>query len=189
MKEIWKDISEYKGLYQISNFGRVKSLKRKVYAGRGRMRYQYEKILSDNKTNGNGYKVVSLFKENVGKNHYIHRLVAEAFLNNPQNYNYVNHKDQNTFNNIYSNLEWCSQQYNCTYKNAHIKRGLKFRNNKIKSRKIYQLKDKTIIKEYPSIAEAGRQLNVNDSSIRACLKGRQQTAYGYKWKYAEEEQK
>ena len=62
-KEIWKDIKEYEGLYQISNFGRVKSLKRKVYAGRGRMRWQYEKILSENKTNGNGYKIVSLCKK------------------------------------------------------------------------------------------------------------------------------
>ena len=137
--EVWKDIVGYEGLYQVSNLGKVKSLKRKVYAGRNRMRWQYERILSNNKTNGNGYIVVSLNKESKSKNKYVHRLVAEAFLENPNNYKYINHKDQNTFNNNVNNLEFCTAQYNSTYRDAHIKRGLKHRNNLVNSKKVYQL--------------------------------------------------
>lgn len=187
-KEIWKDIVGYEGLYQISNLGRVKSLKRKVYAGRNRMRWQYERILSNNKTNGNGYIVVSLNKESKSKNKYVHRLVAEAFLENPNNYKYINHKDQNTFNNNANNLEFCTAQYNSTYRDAHIKRGLKFRNNLVNSKKVYQLdENENIIKEFPSMAEASRELGTNHTSIYACINGKQKHAFGYKWKYADEE--
>lgn len=186
--EVWKDIVGYEGLYQVSNLGRVKSLKRKVYAGRNRMRWQYERILSNNKTNGNGYIVVSLNKESKSKNKYVHRLVAEAFLENPNNYKYINHKDQNTFNNNANNLEFCTAQYNSTYRDAHIKRGLKHRNNLVNSKKVYQLdENENIIKEFPSMAEANRQLGTNHTSIYACINGRQKHAFGYKWKYADEE--
>ena len=186
--EVWKDIVGYEGLYQVSNLGRVKSLKRKVYAGRNRMRWQYERILSNNKTNGNGYIVVSLNKESKSKNKYVHRLVAEAFLENPNNYKYINHKDQNTFNNNVNNLEFCTAQYNSTYHDAHIKRGLKHRNNLANSKKVYQLdENENIIKEFPSMAEANRQLGTNHTSIYACINGKQKHAFGYKWKYADEE--
>ena len=185
--EVWKDIVGYEGLYQVSNLGRVKSLKRKVYAGRNRMRWQYERILSNNKTNGNGYIVVSLNKESKSKNKYVHRLVAEAFLENPNNYKYINHKDQNTFNNNANNLEFCTAQYNSTYRDAHIKRGLKHRNNLVNSKKVYQLdENENIIKEFPSMAEASRELGTNHTSIYACLNGKQKHAFGYKWKYADE---
>lgn len=186
--EVWKDIVDYEGLYQVSNLGRVKSLKRKVYAGRNKMRWQYERILSNNKTNGNGYIVVSLNKESKSKNKYVHRLVAEAFLENPNNYKYINHKDQNTFNNNANNLEFCTAQYNSTYRDAHIKRGLKHRNNLVNSKKVYQLdENENIIKEFPSMAEANRQLGTNHTSIYACINGRQKHAFGYKWKYADED--
>ena len=186
--EVWKDIVGYEGLYQVSNLGIVKSLKRKVYAGRNRMRWQYERILSNNKTNGNGYIVVSLNKESKSKNKYVHRLVAEAFLENPNNYKYINHKDQNTFNNNVNNLEFCTAQYNSTYRDAHIKRGLKHRNNLVNSKKVYQLdENENIIKEFPSMAEANRQLGTNHTSIYACINGKQKHAFGYKWKYADEE--
>ena len=186
--EVWKDIVGYEGLYQVSNLGRVKSLKRKVYAGRNRMRWQYERILSNNKTNGNGYIVVSLNKESKSKNKYVHRLVAEAFLENTNNYKYINHKDQNTFNNNANNLEFCTAQYNSTYRDAHIKRGLKFRNNLVNSKKVYQLdENENIIKEFPSMAEASRELGTNHTSIYACINGKQKHAFGYKWKYADEE--
>lgn len=186
--EVWKDIVGHEGLYQVSNLGRVKSLKRKVYAGRNRMRWQYERILSNNKTNGNGYIVVSLNKESKSKNKYVHRLVAEAFLENPNNYKYINHKDQNTFNNNANNLEFCTAQYNSTYRDAHIKRGLKHRNNLVNSKKVYQLdENENIIKEFSSMAEANRQLGTNHTSIYACINGKQKHAFGYKWKYAEED--
>ena len=184
-KEIWKDIRESEGLYQVSNFGRVKSLKRKVYAGRGKTRWQYEKIMSGNKTNGNGYKIVSLAKDGKSKNKYIHRLVAEAFLENPNNYPCINHKDENRGNNNVDNLEFCTYKYNVTYNKAHIKRGLRLRNNK-GSKKIYQLNEKNeIINEFPSIKEASRQLKISHQAISDCLRGMQKHSAGYKWKYAD----
>lgn len=186
-KEIWKDIVGYEGLYQVSNLGRVKSLKRKVYAGRGKMRWQYEKILSNKKENGNGYKIVNLFKNGKGKNKYIHRLVAESFLENQNNLPQINHKDENKSNNCVNNLEYCTCQYNCTYNNLHIRRGLKSRNNKM-SKKIYQLNENNkILKEYPSISEASRQVNVSFQAISDCLNGKQKHSAGYKWKYVEKE--
>ena len=188
-KEIWKDIVGYEGLYQVSNTGKVKSLKRKVYAGRGRMRWQYERILSENKTNGNGYKIVTLNKEGKGQNKYIHRLVAETFLENKNNYKYINHKDENKSNNSIDNLEFCTAQYNSTYNNLHIRNGLKNRNNKY-SKKILQLNDNDeIINIFPSISEASRQLNVSQQAISDCLRGIQLHSASYKWKYANEELK
>lgn len=189
IKEIWKDIKYYEGLYQVSNLGRIKSLKRKVYAGRGRMRWQYERILSENKTNGNGYKIVSLNKQGKSQNKYIHRLVAETFLENPNDYKYINHKDENKANNCVNNLEFCTAQYNCTYNDLHIRNGLKNRNNKY-SKKILQLNDDDeIINIFPSISEASRQLNVSQQAISDCLRGIQLHSAGYKWKYANEEPK
>ena len=183
-KEEWKDIKGYEGLYQVSNLGRVKSLKRKVYAGRGRMRWQYEKILSKNKTNGNGYKVVSLNKEGKSQNKYIHRLVAETFLENPCNYRYINHKDEDKSNNCFDNLEFCTAQYNSTYNNLHIRKGLKIRNNKY-SKKILQLNDNNeVINIFPSISEASRKLNVSYQAISDCLRRKQLHSAGYKWEYA-----
>lgn len=183
MEKIWKDIKGYEGLYQISNLGRVKSLKRKVYAGRNTLRWQDERILSNNKTNGHGYKIVALSKENRSQNKYIHRLVAEAFLDNPNNYKYINHKDENKDNNCVNNLEFCTAQYNATYRDLHIRNGLKNRNNRL-SKKIYQLDDdNNIIKEYPSISEASRQLNVSIQAISDCLNGKTKHSCGYKWEF------
>lgn len=188
IEEVWKDIKDYEGLYQVSNLGRVKSLKRKVYAGRGRMRWQCEKILSNNKTNGNGYKIVSLSKDNKGQNKYIHRLVAEAFILNPNNYKYINHKDENKGNNYVDNLEFCTAQYNIRYNDLNIRNSKKMINNPKISKKIYQLDDNdNIIRIFPSISEASRQLNVSNQAISDCLRGKQKHSAGYKWKYADNE--
>lgn len=104
--EIWKDIDGYEGLYKISNKGNVFSIKRNT--------------LMHPTNNGNGYLIVGLTK-NTRKNQYIHRLVANAFLANENNYKYVNHKDYNTMNNEYNNLEWCSQKDNVKYSCERMK--------------------------------------------------------------------
>ena len=183
-KEIWRDIDGYEGLYQVSNLGRVKSLKRKVYAGRGRTRWQYERIMSSGKTNGNKYKIVSLFKDGKGKNFYIHRLVANAFIENPNNYKYINHKDENPSNNFVNNLEWCTAEYNNTYNNKHI-RVLETRMKKhIGCRKIAKLDENdNILKEYISISQASKEMGVSNQAISDCLRGKQKHSAGYKWKY------
>jgi hypothetical protein len=120
--EIWKDIKGYEGSYQISNFGRVKRLQRTVrnniYGG---MRIVTEKILSAT-DNGNGYKFVGLRKDGSRKNHYVHRLVATAFIDNPNEFHYVNHLDRDRANNIVGNLEWCEQDENVRYSSEMMKK-------------------------------------------------------------------
>lgn len=103
-KEIWKDIQGYEGLYQVSNLGRIKSLKK-------------EKILKPSVQYINKHKnykrlKVSLTKNHIKKDFMVHQLVARAFIHNPNNYNLINHIDGNTLNNYVSNLEWCAQKYN-----------------------------------------------------------------------------
>lgn len=109
--EEWKDIKGYEGLYQISNFGRVKSL----IGWNGKKYISREKILKVSRQGINKtycrYKV-DLIKDGKRKNFKVHRLVAEAFIPNPNNYKEVNHKDSNPLNNCVYNLEWCDHEYN-----------------------------------------------------------------------------
>ena len=105
--EEWRDIIGYEGKYQVSNLGRVKSLKNT----RGNYR---EKILKPGK-DAKGYKQVSLYKNGKGKMYKIHRLVAIAFIPNPNNYPMINHKDEDKTNNCVDNLEWCTNKYNMNY--------------------------------------------------------------------------
>lgn len=114
MKEVWKNIFDFIG-YQVSNFGRIRSLK--TY-----------KILKQH-SRGNGYMSVNLSHHGKRFNFSIHRLVAEAFIPNPDNLPEVNHKDENKFNNNVTNLEWCDRKYNINYGTA-IQRMLESKKNK-----------------------------------------------------------
>lgn len=113
MEEIWKDIKGYEGSYQVSNLGRVRSLTRKVKTFNG-VRTSKGQILKPLKTN-TGYYRVDLKQNQKNKYMSIHRLVAEAFILNPNNYPIINHKDNNPQNNCVDNLEWCTQSYNVKY--------------------------------------------------------------------------
>ena len=104
--EIWKDIKEYEGLYQVSNKGRVKSLN---YGNKG------EEIIMEASTDKDGYKILGLRKEGKKKMKKVHRLVAEAFISNPNNLPQVNHMDEDKSNNKVDNLEWCDAEYNTNY--------------------------------------------------------------------------
>ncbi len=105
--EIWKDIKDYEGLYQVSNLGRVKSL--------GNSNTRKEKILKP--VYHARYYQVTLSKNNVCIQYRIHRLVAEAFIPNPKHLPIINHKDENPLNNCVENLEWCDAIYNNNYNN------------------------------------------------------------------------
>ena len=105
MIEIWKDIQNYEGLYQISNQGSIRSLLR---SGKCK-RYLKPYITSD------GYARVILSKNGKLKSHKIHRLVAETFIPNPDNLPQINHKDEHKLNNCVDNLEWCTAKYNINY--------------------------------------------------------------------------
>lgn len=152
MSEIWKDIKGYEGLYQISNQGRVKSLQ-EWNGNRHSASYRNRERILKPTDNGHGYLIVGLKKETKRKNHYIHRLVAEAFVENPKKNKYVNHLDYDKANNKADNLEWCSQKENVLYskhrmehqKNAKLpKSGYKYiKKSKVKEGCMYEVSIKT----------------------------------------------
>lgn len=118
MKDIiWKDIKGYEGIYQISNYGEV--LRLSSYDSRNHLRNK--RILKQRK-NADGYMQVGLHKNGQEKKFLIHRLVAENFIDNPNEYLEINHKDENKQNNSVINLEWCNRKYNVNYGNAQKKR-------------------------------------------------------------------
>ena len=166
MMEIWKDIEGYEGLYQISNKGRVKSLK-----------WGKERILKPGWNTG-GYLKVYLFKNTEAQDRLVHRLVAEAFIPNPYNKPQVNHKDENKKNNCVENLEWITCMDNCNYGT---------RNERI-SRKILQYsKSGEFIREWVGALEVERVLGINNSDIIQCCKGRRKSAGSFIWQYKEKD--
>lgn len=175
MKEIWKDIKGYEGYYQVSNFGKIKSLQ---FNNRTTHFLKREKILkmSSNKA---GYQQVALYKNKTKKIVLVHRLVMEAFMQNPNNLEMVNHKDENPKNNIVTNLEWCSRKYNSLYGNATKKMSEKHKKS------IIQLtKEGKFVKKWNSAIDVYKELNISNSLISLCLTGKIKTAGGFKWIYA-----
>ena len=119
MNEVWKDVKHYEGFYQVSNLGRVRSVDREVYAGNGKTRVANGKVLTPN-DNGYGYLIVFLTKDGKRVNHYVHRLVAEAFVGEFSEHNVVNHIDYNTKNNRADNLEITTQEQNVRYSSHNM---------------------------------------------------------------------
>lgn len=191
MEEIWKAIKDYEGLYEISNLGRIKSLKRieKFYHNNN------DKILIRSKCS-NGYLKIVLSKNNLHKNYMIHRLVAEAFIPNPENKPTVNHKDGNKQNNCVDNLEWATYSENIQHA---YNLGLNYSSDKLKgragklskmSKSVYQIdrnKNK-ILNQYYSVREAERQTKIKAQSICNCCNNKKscKTAGGYKWCYVQD---
>lgn len=176
-KEIWKDIKGYEGLYQVSNLGNIKSLDRNInnHFVLGKQLKSY--------SGTSGYLFVRLSKNNKYKNFIIHRIVAETFIENPNNYNYVNHKDEDKINNNVCNLEWCSQKYNCNYGNRNKKISQKNTNGKCSKRVEQYIKDGTYIRTWISLKQIQRELNYNIGNIGQVCLGNRITANGYRWKY------
>lgn len=114
LNEIWREIKDYSGLYEVSNLGRVRALKREVLNIHGVLQRYPEKVLTVQPSikNNTTYYRVTLSKDAKVKRYFIHRLVASAFLSNPENKEYVNHKDNVGTNNKVSNLEWCTHSEN-----------------------------------------------------------------------------
>ena len=175
--EEWRDIKGYEGKYMVSNLGRVKSLN---YNNTGK-----EGIMKPH-DNGYGYLFVVLCKDGKDKKYRINRLVAQAFLENPDNLPEVNHKDEDKTNNCVENLEWCSRLYNINYGTGNKKRAKKNTNNPKKSKPIIAIhKINGLILEFPSVREAERQTGIASSNICDCLKGRKKSAGGHIWFYAD----
>lgn len=118
--EQWKDIKGYEGFYQVSNKGNVRTISY-MHCSNGRLyRIDCERLLTPT-DNGNGYLIVGLKKNYKRKNHYIHRLVADAFLDKPDRKDYVNHIDYDKKNNDVSNLEWCTQVENIKHSKPNMR--------------------------------------------------------------------
>lgn len=177
IEEVWKDIKGYEGLYQASNLGRIKSLN---FNKTGK-----EKIMKPR--TGNRYYMIALWKNGKRNDFLIHRIIAETFIKNIENKPFVNHKDENCFNNSIDNLMWCTHEENMNWGT----RNERISNNSTKKRKInqYDLKD-NYIKTWDSMKQYFDANNMKyKTGIIECCKGRHKTAYGYKWKYADEENK
>jgi len=166
-KIIWKDIPNYEGLYQINNFGDIKSF----YNYRGKGNLLIPKIKK-------GYYEIGLRKDGERKWYSIHRLVAQTFIDNPNDLPCINHRDENKLNNNVDNLEWCTVAYNNTY-GERLKKVSN--SNKLKKRVIQYSKNREKINTYNSIAEASEKTNTNKTSISKCINKKRKTANNYIW--------
>lgn len=175
-REVWKDIQGYEGFYQVSNLGRIKSLSRPISNGKW-IRISKEKIRKLQR-HKQGYMMVGLEKNGKKKLCTVHRLVAEAFIPNPECLPEVNHKDENQSNNHVGNLEWCTRKYNVNYGTGTERRAL------TRSKPVMQIgKCHSVVSRFSSISAAGRMTGYNPRRICACCRGLIHSAYGYLWKY------
>ena len=191
--EVWKDINGYEGLYQISNYGNVRSLDRYVNGNNGSKALKKGIVLKKQITN-KGYYDVGLYKNGKAKYLLVHRLVAEHFIPNPENKRTVNHKDGNKLNNHVSNLEWVTHSENQIHafnnglqkttkkqKDVRSRSAIKF--NIGKSKPVYQIDENgNIIRLWLSCTHAGKY-GFSKSSINKCCQGKMKKHKGYMWKY------
>ena len=196
MEEIWKDIKGYEGLYQVSNIGRVKSLKRIIINSVGRRKTVKERILKQQKVK-EGYLHVSLCKNGKVKQLNVHRLVAQTFITIPEYLKDIpiekldvghlktlsNGLEDKTANDVW-NIAWMSKSENQKYGTVSERRS-KAKINGKKSKPVLQIDKNTneVIAEYPSLREVERKLGFDNGHISACCNGKLKQAYGYFWKH------
>ena len=173
MEELWKDIPQYEGLYQVSNYGRVKSVKT------GKIKCQSSKP--------NGYQFLQLYKNNKPKNEYVHRLVAMAFIPNPDKLPQVNHKDEDKANNFVDNLEWCDNSYNQKY---HNKQKRSAETLKLECKTSIQIikcdMDGNELEYYNSMREAERENGLANGAVSAYFRFNRKQTGGFTWKKLED---
>ena len=174
MEKLWKEIPGTDGKYLISTAGEVMAISRRVKCGHV-YRWTKTKLLTP-RDNGKGY----LELEFLGKHHYIHRLVAEAFIPKPYNFPCINHKDENKENNSVENLEWCDYSYNTNY------------GTRTKRAKEKRFSDRFVVINldtgdvYQTPKDASRATGIHNDSISRVCKGKSKTAGGYRWRYLNE---
>ena len=165
-EEIWCPIKGYEGIYEVSDQGRVKSLK-----------FGKERILKTVRDK-DGYIQVDLYKNGDQKTCKVHRLVSQAFNPNPDNLLQVNHKDEDKTNNKVSNLEWCDSKYNNNY-GTRTKRQAE----KLSKPVLQYTKSGEFVREWKSATDAQRNLGYHNCNISYCCTGRYKSAYNFIWKF------
>lgn len=175
MKEQWKAVKGYEGFYEVSNTGKVRSIDHYVRSRscnrlvKGRLiKLQIDK---------DGYYKACLSKENIRKTVFVHRIVATAFIDNPNKYPCINHIDENKQNNRIDNLEFCTFQYNTAYNNGIYKRASK------RKKAINQIKNGIIVYVWDCATSASKATKISRGNIVSCLNGYRKTAGGYSWEY------
>jgi len=186
--EIWKDIEGF-GYYQISNYGRVRSF-HPIVCGRTQEGYRnmthHVRILKPSESE-TGYLKITLSRQKKPFKQSIHRLVAQAFVLNPEHLPYVNHKDENKKNNNPLNLEWCTHKYNCNYGTRNSRQSKSMMNNASMSIPVVQMTKKgDYINTFPSLSEAERQTGARAKHIGSCCNNVYgfKSARGFKWRFA-----
>lgn len=180
--EVWKDVVGFEGKYMVSSLGRVISLSFPIEAGK--LHYVRRPHFLNITNDTNGYQSVGLrTSKNMQRRIKIHRLVAMAFIPNPNNYTYINHKDENKKNNMVDNLEWCTQIYNVNYGSCIIRS----RNTRVANlcccKKVAKLdENKKIIATYPGLRYAAEDVNRDYSAITFAIKRNGKCA-GYYWMF------
>lgn len=209
-----KPIAGYEGYYEVDQFGRVFSVDRVITVDdNGR---KYKKTLNGRQMkqsmHDHGYKTVSLTRDGKTKMYFVHRLVAKAFISNPNNLPMVNHKDEDKTNNFVENLEWCTNEYNLSYGTAKMRRARKLKGVKLseehkrkivdgmrshykehecsaKGRRCENGKGVILLDEYgqekifETISDAADYVGGAYQNIAACCNGKRKTAYGFSWKW------
>ena len=182
--EEWRDIQGFKGLYQISNLGRVRSCDRYLKASYGSRQFKRGQIIKETMMH-NGYLIVDLHRNGSSVRRFVHRLVAEAFINNPKCLPEINHIDEDKTNNRADNLEWCTHLYNLNYGHVKDKISKAHIDGNYGSIPIVQLdKDGNIIAHFRNASDAEKVTGISASSIRkVCLqRPRFKSAGGYIWR-------
>lgn len=174
MPVVWKPIDGFEGLYEISNFGQVRNNKGEI------LKHGIKR------TNCTCYKNVRLWKDGKYHNKYIHRLIAEAFIPNPTNLPFINHKDEDGTNNLIENLEWCTREYNVNYGTARARQAKKVRGKESEKRKVVVQSDLdgNVVAQYPSITLAANEICGSTSAISQVCNKKRKTYKGFLWEYA-----
>lgn len=187
--ELWKPVVGYEGLYEVSDLGRVRSIRRMIPVVRNGIMYETPiggNILKPQKLS-HGYVGVWLYGKDCiagknGKPFSVHRIVARAFCENPNGYDEVNHKNEIKWDNRAKNLEWCTHIENSQYGTRGERIGKKLKNG-VRSREVYQYTPEGVfVAKYPSMAEAQRSTGYRKGNIWKQMTGKYETAYGYIWK-------
>lgn len=178
MSEVWKPVVGYEGYYEVSSLGRIRSVKRTVKGIDGK-NYRLNSAIKRQFDNGKGYYYVSLCVNGVQKPMVVHRLVAKAFLPNPDNLPEVNHKDENPLNNRADNLEWCTRQYNQRY-GTHDERVAR-----AAWKPVVGIDNDGNEFYFASVKEAAKAIGKTICQISSCCNGKRKTSGGLRWRYAE----